>query len=116
MPWNDTARPSGGKDGARPDGDDLAAAWFRRHPGRAHRVRRFVDGELPGAVFPAGLAVYVIEKRVAPGCLLNMALWASRQPCGCEGCAAELWRRLATPRVREMEIEAAAAAMPRAGR
>src|SRR4051794_40157771 len=75
---------------------DLDRGWFKRHPARAHRVRRMVADEYPPeALFrtPLGWPTYTVVKQVLPGTRLRSAVALSRSPCTCERCAADLWDR-----------------------
>src|SRR4051812_9825036 len=59
----------------------LDAGWFRRHPARAHRVRRMVTGEGltgPEQSGPAGWSTFVVVKQVVPGVRLRVAFRDSR--------------------------------------
>jgi hypothetical protein len=93
----------------------LDANWFRRHPARAHRVRRLINGEgLTGpeqSRGPAGWSVFVVVKQVVPGIRLRLAFRGSRSPCSCEACAANLWRQAAPDRFKSAAVEIATIAL-----
>ena len=77
---------------------ELDLAWFRRRPDRFHRVRRRIPGEPglpdegPPDFAPDNLLEFVALRRGSP---TKVAIWGTRTPCGCEECAATLWRELA---------------------
>ena len=94
----------------------LDAGRLRRHPARAHRVRFLIEGEgLAGpercGPAPASWSAFVAVEQVVPGVRLRVAFRASRSPCACEECAAELWRRAAPDRFKAEAVEIAATAL-----
>jgi hypothetical protein len=83
---------------------DLDRAWFKRHPDRAHRVRRMMPNEFPGTVPDGPLAwpVFVIVKQITPGTRMRSAFRGTRTPCGCESCTADLWERFASEQTKRI--------------
>ena len=85
---------------------ELDRVWFLRHPDRAHRVRRLIQGEPPVDIAP--LPAYVVVKQVAPGLRMKAAFYGTHEPCDCEDCAADLWVKFAPAKFQAMAVEAAA--------
>jgi len=57
------------------------AAWFRAHPHRSHRIRRFNKIELQETVRPAtasaSLISYTVIRQVRPGHRLQLSCWSA---------------------------------------
>jgi hypothetical protein len=85
--------------------------WFKRHRDRAYRLRPALNGEFPGATFPAGAVQLALVKQVRPGSRLRLALWATRPLCDCQDCLGQIWDRAAPAEVRALTVEIGAIAL-----
>lgn len=92
---------------------DLDRSWFRRHPLRAHRVRRPVPGEFPFELVNRGpqLQLFVLVKQAAVGARVKTLVWGRRSPCGCETCAADLWERATSDQIKSIALDVSAAVL-----
>jgi hypothetical protein len=90
---------------------DLDRRWFERHPRRAYRIRRMVDGEHLDLVCPPGKLALTLVKQVRPGFRTRAPLWAVRWPCSCDECLAEIWELCTPSSFRDTLVSAAAAMM-----
>jgi hypothetical protein len=93
----------------------LDAAWFKRHPDRAHCARPLLEGENPEAGQFCGahghLKAYFADKQIEPGLRRKSIFIGTRDPCACEECATDLWRQEAPVRFKAFALEAAAIAL-----
>ena len=85
--------------------------WFKRHRDWAYRLRPALNGEFPGATFPAGAVQLALVKQVRPGSRLRLALWATRPLCDCQNCLGQIWDRAAPAEVRALAVNVAAIIM-----
>jgi hypothetical protein len=57
------------------------AAWFKAHPHRSHRIRRFNKIELQETVRPATASAssipYTVVRQVRPGHRLQLSFWSA---------------------------------------
>lgn len=97
---------------------DLDRAWFKRHPRRAHRLRRMVPGEHPPeacAYGPPSWPIYTVVKQIMPGTRVRVPFRMRRTPCGCEECLAAIWEQCVSAQTKQLAIEVASIVM-RCGR
>lgn len=89
-------------------------SWFKRHADRAYRIRPAADGEVPtwGRSTGAG-RLFAAVSQVRPGTRLRLYFKAPAQPCGCEECAAAIWRRIGGDRGGEVQMALAVAGLQR---
>ena len=73
------------------DGD---AAWFRSRPGRATRVRLFIEGELPGPKSAGRGIACIAVRQLAPGVRMRLTTHLPTLPPDTEAAAAAVVDRL----------------------
>ncbi len=81
-------------------------AWFARHHGRAHRIRRPLGGErkLPPPP-PRGFKRLIVVRQIKPGSRIRLDLgWRGAPPLNAEGVAAEIFAVAAEGHPRFAEI------------
>ena len=97
---------------------DLDRAWFKRHPDRAHRVRRPVLGEFPFDLVdfgPRAWPLFVIVRQAAVGARVKTAARMTRSPCGCERCSSGLWDRVTSQQMKKIALDISAAMLGQRG-
>lgn len=87
--------------------------WFKRHPDRAHRLRRVYPGELTHVVGERGTsAIMICVKQVAVGCRVKVGFRGfDPLACRCEECAARSWDLHAHEKAKAMALDMAGIVM-----
>lgn len=95
---------------------DLDRTWFRRHPDRAHRIRRMIPGEHPPEVLafgPQDWPVFTLVKQISPGCRMRVPFKFRQTPASSESCLAAIWEQYASVRTKQIALDMAAAMLGR---